>query len=274
MTSEMKRLAKTPARPRAVKGQAIPNTITAKQAQSEVVASKIRPASKAAGQKVVTTPIKVVSKVPTKKMVKRDPERTRLRILDAATAEFARNGLGGTRVDRISKRAGTNERMLYYYFGSKEKLFLAVLERAYLSFVEAERALELALDQPVEAIKTLSCFIWDYYYDHPELIRLLNSENLHQAQHLKRSSILNELLSPLIAHLGIVLQNGAKQGVFRPAIDAGEAYIKIASLGYFYLSNRHTISAVLGRDVASQEARQVRYVSNLEMVLAYLRTKV
>ena len=273
MTSETKRLAKTPARLRAVKGQAIPNTITAKQAQSEAIAPKTKPSSKGAGQKVVKTPASVTTKAATKKVVKRDPERTRLRILDAATAEFARNGLGGTRVDRISKRAGTNERMLYYYFGSKEKLFLAVLERAYLSFVDAERALELALDKPVDAIKTLSCFIWDYYYDHPELIRLLNSENLHQAQHLKRSSILNELLSPLIAHLGIILQNGAKQGVFRPAIDAGEAYIKIASLGYFYLSNRHTISAVLGRDVASQEARQARYMSNLEMVLAYLRAK-
>ncbi|RCS58292.1 TetR/AcrR family transcriptional regulator [Parvibium lacunae] len=207
----------------------------------------------------------------TKTPIKRDPERTRLKILDAATSEFARHGLGGTRVDRISKRAGSNERMLYYYFGSKEKLFLAVLERAYLSFVAAERALELDLAEPEKAIQTLCCFIWDYYWDHPELVRLLNSENLHQAKHLKRSARLQELLSPLVSHLGDILAEGVKQGLFRADIDAAEAYIKIGSLGYFYISNQHTIAAVLGRDITSVAARRARYASNLEMVLAYLR---
>src|SRR5688500_981067 len=107
----------------------------------------------------------------------REPERTKARILEAATQEFARYGLGGARVDRIAARAGANKRMLYYYFGSKEALFLAALEASYANIRNAERGLDLEHRDPREALRRLVEFTWKYYLEHPEFMTLLNSEN-------------------------------------------------------------------------------------------------
>src|SRR5207244_277706 len=107
----------------------------------------------------------------------RDADRTRAAILDAATTEFARHGLGGARVDRISAAAGANKRMLYYYFGDKEGLFLAVLEAAYARIRGAEQQLSLLDVAPVESVRRLIEFTWNYYVAHPEFMTLLNSEN-------------------------------------------------------------------------------------------------
>ena len=123
----------------------------------------------------------------------RDPARTKSRILDAATAEFARYGLGGARVDRIAGRAGANKRMLYYYFGSKEELFLAVLEASYAHIRNAERELDLEHRDPREALRRLVEFTWKYYLEHPEFMTLLNSENLHKGRHVQRSQRVRQL---------------------------------------------------------------------------------
>ena len=139
---------------------------------------------------------------------KRDPERTRAKILEAATDDFTKHGLGGARVDRIAKRAGTNERMLYYYFVSKEQLFLTVLESVYIRLAEAEKALDLDHLEPVEAVKKLIEFIWSYYIEHPEFISLINSENLHQAKYLKKSRKLAQLVSPVQDNIRAILQRG------------------------------------------------------------------
>src|SRR5688500_2379717 len=117
----------------------------------------------------------------------RDPERTKARILAAATAEFARYGLGGARVDRIAARAGANKRMLYYYFRDKDNLFLAALEARYAHIRAAERALDLEHLEPREALRRLVEFTWGYFLDHPEFLTLLNSENLHKGRHVRRS---------------------------------------------------------------------------------------
>ena len=134
--------------------------------------------------------------------IKRDPEGTRRRILLAAAEEFANGGLFGARVDQIARRAETNERMLYYYFGSKEQLFTAVLEHAFSALNEAERTLELQGIAPVEAVTRLAHFVWDYYRDHPELLRLINNENLHEARYMQKSTRIREMISPIVATLG------------------------------------------------------------------------
>src|SRR5207244_13593147 len=128
----------------------------------------------------------------------RDADRTRAAILDAATTEFARHGLGGARVDSISASAGANKRMLYYYFGDKEGLFLAVLEAAYARIRNAEQQLSLVDMAPVESIRKLIRFTWNYFLEHPEFISLLNSENVHRASHLGRSRRARSLTPPLI----------------------------------------------------------------------------
>jgi len=149
----------------------------------------------------------------------RDPQRTRRRILEAATAEFARYGLGGARIDRIARRAGANKRMLYYYFGDKDSLFLAALEARYAHIREAERALRLEHLAPRAALERLVRFTWDYCLAHPEFITLLNSENLHKGRHLGRSKRVRAMHSPLVGMLREVLRRGARAGLFRRGID-------------------------------------------------------
>lgn len=201
---------------------------------------------------------------------RRDPEGTRRRILAAATEEFARGGLAGARVDQIARRAETNERMLYYYYGSKEGLFLAVLERQYADFRAAEEQLHIVDENPEDAVRTLARFVWDWYYEHPDFIRLVNSENLHEARHLKKSTQLHQLINPVVKVLEDIVRRGQRQGVFRDDVDVSQLYLTISALGYYVLSNRYTISAVIGRDVASQD-EHARFASlHSDMLLSYL----
>jgi len=184
----------------------------------------------------------------------RDPDRTRSRILEAATREFALYGLGGARVDRIADRAGANKRMLYYYFGDKEGLFLAALEESYAQIRNAERALDLEHRDPREALRRLVEFTWNYYLEHPEFMTLLNSENLHKGRHVKSSRRVRDMHSPLVKTLGAVLRRGAAQGLFRKGVDPVQLYISIAGEGYFYLSNRYTLSRIFGRNLMAPRA--------------------
>lgn len=200
----------------------------------------------------------------------RDPDATRLVILAAATDEFARYGLGGARVDRIAERAGINKRMLYYYFGHKDDLFLAVLEDSYQRIRRAEVALNLTRIDPVEGVRRLIAFTWDYYLEHPEFIRLLNSENLHQAEHLKRSRDIRAMHSPLVATLEDLLERGRRSGVFRGGVDPVQLYISIAGLAYFYLSNQHTLSTIFGRDLHAPRELAERLSHMTDVVLGYL----
>jgi AcrR family transcriptional regulator len=188
----------------------------------------------------------------------RDPDRTRARILDAATREFAHYGLGGARVDRIAERAGANKRMLYYYFDSKENLFLAALEASYAQIRNAEHALDLEHRDPREALRRLVEFTWTYYLEHPEFMTLLNSENLHKGRHVRRSRRLREMHSPLVETLRGVLRRGERQGLFDRGIDPVQLYISIAGEGYFYLSNRYTLSRIFGRDLMAPRALAAR----------------
>ena len=198
------------------------------------------------------------------------PYRTQEQILVAACAEFAEFGLAGGRIDRIAERAGTNKRLLYYYYGNKDDLFLAVLERVYADIRTAEQALHLDAMDPVEAIRQLVSFTWHYYLEHPEFITLLNSENLHQARHLKQSERIQDMNSPLVQLLADVLGRGQREGLFRDGIDPVQLYISIASICYFYLSNNATLSAVFGRDLRTPKALAQRLSHMQEMVLGYV----
>jgi AcrR family transcriptional regulator len=203
--------------------------------------------------------------------VSRDASRTQASILAAATQEFAHHGLGGARVDRIAARAKTNKRMLYYYFGNKDALFLAVLEDTYARIRAAEKTLQLLDVEPIESVRRLVRFTWEYYLSHPEFLSLLNSENLHRALHLKRSHDVQAMNSPVIETLAEVLKRGRRQRVFRAGVDALQLYISIAALSYFYLGNNHTLSAVFGRDLATAAARRERLSHMTDVVLGYLR---
>ena len=204
-------------------------------------------------------------------MNRRNPARNQERILKAATGEFARCGLGGARVDRIAARAGANKRMLYYYYGNKEDLFLAVLEASYARIRRAEMGLHLLDLDPVQGMRRMVEFTWNYYLKHPEFLTLLNSENLHRARHLKRSRDIAAMHSPLIALLRDLLLRGERAGKFKQGVDPVQLYISIAALGYFYLSNRHTLSTIFERDLLAPKSKAERLKHMTELVLGYLR---
>jgi len=204
------------------------------------------------------------------RVVTRDPDATRQAILRAATTEFAQHGLAGARVDRIAELAGVNKRMLYYYFGQKEGLFLAVLEGAYQRIREEEHTLNLARVEPTEAIRRLIAFTWDYYIAHPEFLTLLNTENLYRARHLRKSARVRSLHSPFVATIAEVLERGRRAGVFRAGVDPVQLYISIAGLSYFYLSNNSTLSTIFDRDLMSAKAKVERLSHMTDLVLGYL----
>ena len=181
----------------------------------------------------------------------RNPERTRAAILEAARREVAAKGLAGARIDVVARRAGTNKRMIYHYFGDKDALYLAVLEDAYQHIRNAEHRLDLARKQPVDGLRELALFTWHYFLDHPEFLSILATENLNQARYLRQSSSIPEMHSNFISELKDVLLRGEKTGDFRIGLDPVDVYLTIASLGFFYLSNRFTLSTIFQRDLAA-----------------------
>jgi TetR/AcrR family transcriptional regulator, upper aerobic nicotinate degradation pathway regulator len=179
---------------------------------------------------------------------------TRGNILRAAIDIFAKHGFAGARVEKISKAARSTDRMIYYYFGSKEGLFVAVLEAIYKELGDAESALDLSGLDPAESLRAIVRFTWNHYRTHPEMLTLLNNENLHHGKHLSRSKRVKELSFPLVSILSDVLARGVKEKVFRADVDANDLYITLCAVGYFYLSNRYTLSAFLGRDLMAPAA--------------------
>lgn len=181
-------------------------------------------------------------------------QTTRENILRAATKVFARHGFAGGRIEQISKSAKSYDRMIYYYFGNKEGLFVAVIEDAYHRFNEAESQVVLNFDDPIEDLKTLVRFMWTYYRDHPEFIALLNNENLQRGKHISKSMRASQYSLRAISLMANVLDNGVQAGLFRPNIRARDIYLMSAALAYFYLSNRYTLSTFLGEDLEAPEA--------------------
>jgi AcrR family transcriptional regulator len=197
----------------------------------------------------------------------RDAEATKTRILEAAKREFAKNGLGGARVDVIAEKARANKRMIYHYFGSKEGLFQTVLENAYVDIRTAEQKLNLDHLDPTAALERLVRFTWDYYLKNPEFITLVNSENLHRAKHLRKSEVIKVYSRKFVTMVKTILDRGVAAGVFRPGIDPVQLNVTIAAIGYYYLTNRYTGSIVFERDLMAKDALDERLRFNIDTIL-------
>jgi AcrR family transcriptional regulator len=210
---------------------------------------------------------RVVDTSATEKPRVRDAEATKARILAAAKREFAKNGLGGARVDVIAEKAKANKRMIYHYFESKEGLFQRVLEEAYIDIRTAEQKLNLDHLEPRAALERLVRFTWDYYLKNPEFLTLVNSENLHRAKHLKNSEAVKVVSRKFVSMVGAILERGVAAGVFRPGVDPVQLNITIAAIGYYYLTNRFTGSIVFERDLMERSALEARLAFNIDTVL-------
>jgi AcrR family transcriptional regulator len=205
---------------------------------------------------------------------RRDAARTRADLLAVATTEFADHGFSGARVDEIAARTRTTKRMIYYYFGSKRGLYLAVLEHAYAGIRVLEAQLEVEHLDPARAMRALAELTFDHHESHPDFVRLVAIENIHRAEHLRTSEALAGLAAPAVDVLGGILERGHTAGLFRADVDALDVHMVISAFCIFRLANRHTFQAVFDRDLLDPDRRAHYRRMVGDLVLEYLTAHV
>lgn len=198
------------------------------------------------------------------------PEANRARILAAAIAEFASRGFKGASMDAIAARTSTTRALINYYFGSKDKLYLEVLEHVYAEIRDAERELELDHLPPLEAIRRIVEFTYIYYVEHEYFVRLVVAENQAKGRHMKRSAALRTVNRPIVDTLSGVLARGQADGLFRLDVDPIDAHMAIAALGMFNVTNQYTFGTIFQRTMGAKGdvSHRCRIVS--DMVLRWL----
>ena len=189
---------------------------------------------------------------------RRDAQRTRESILRAATTEFADNGFAGGRVDEIAAQMATTKRMIYYYFRSKEGLYLAVMESAYAVIRRLEQNLDVDGLDPVDALRSLAESTYDHHTSHRDFVRLVAIENVHRAEHIRHSGVIRDLNSTAVQTLERVLGRGVAAGVFRSDIDALDVHMMISAYSVFHVANRYTFRVLFERDLLDVD-RNERY---------------
>ncbi len=200
-----------------------------------------------------------------------DPEATMADILDVATREFAAKGLAGARIDEIAAATRTSKRMIYYYFGSKEGLYVAVLEEAYRRIRHIETDMHLEDLEPETALRRLVAFTCDYQRSNPDFIRLVMNENMHHGEFLAQSRLIQQLNVPAINLLRSVYERGVREGVFRCGLDPIDLHMSISALSVFNVSNRHTFSLIFKHDFDDPAAIEARRDSIVEMIVRFVR---
>ena len=198
--------------------------------------------------------------------------RTRETILTAATTEFAESGFDAAHMDEIAVRAGIQKNVLYYYFGSKEGLFTAVLERTYELIRSRQEEAGIRDLDPVEAMRKLVFFTGQNWGRHPEFLRLLQSENLNKGRHIRASKSIPRMYNPLLDAIRALLERGVASGVFRKGIDPVDLYISITSLSAHYVSHQHTFEAIFQRRLMTPPRMRQRLEHAADMVIRYLLT--
>lgn len=232
-------------------------------------------AKKTAGKKRLTAG-KTAKKAPAaktvKNIVKRDAERSRRLILNAALVEFSEKGFAGARVDSIAAQAGVSKPMIYSYYGNKDDLYAAALREAYVQIRAGERKLQLENKTPEEAIRSLVSFTLNHFRSKPWFISMLNTENLRGGTTIVKIKDAIEIQSMLLVELKKILERGQKDNVFRQGIDPVDLYITIASLCYFPISNAHTLRVIFNKPVDQPEWLEQRCKDAEEMVIRFLKS--
>jgi AcrR family transcriptional regulator len=203
----------------------------------------------------------------------RDPERTRAEIMDVATHEFADQGYAGARVDEIAAKTRTTKRMIYYYFGGKEGLYLAVLEQAYRHIRSLEQQLDVDHLEPVEALRKLAELTFDHHESHQDFVRLVSIENIHYAEHLLRSTSREAFAAPALEVLTRIMERGREAGVFRDDLDALDVHMVISAFCVFRGANRYTFRAIFDRDLLDPHLRDHLRTMIGDLVVAHLTTR-
>jgi AcrR family transcriptional regulator len=198
------------------------------------------------------------------------PEANRARIVEAAIDEFAARGFKGASMDAIAARTNTTRALINYYFGSKEKLYIAVLEQVYAEIREAEAQLDLDHLPPAEAVRRIVEFTYNYYLEHEGFVRLVVAENQARGRHLRRSKAMRTLNRPIIDRLARVIARGQAEGLFRADVDPVEVHKSIAALGIFNVTNQYTFGSIFQRDMGAKGDVGRRRAMVADLILSYL----
>ncbi|GGF32190.1 TetR family transcriptional regulator [Youhaiella tibetensis] len=199
-----------------------------------------------------------------------DPEGTRQNIIEIASEEFALNGLAGARIDEIAARTRSSKRMIYYYFGDKEGLYLSALENAYRLVREGESKLDIGGLDPIAALRRIVEFTFDHHHKHEDFIRMVMIENIHHAQYLEKSEVIRDLNVTAIGTIESLYARGVEAGLFRESLDPIELHWQISALCFFNVSNRATFSKIFGRDIGTPQAQDSLRANSVDMVLRYV----
>ena len=198
------------------------------------------------------------------------PDANRSEILDAATDEFSSRGFKGASMDAIAARTSTTRALINYYFGSKEGLYLAVLEGVYAEIRDAERLLELDHLPPADAIRRIVEFTYNYYVEHEYFVRLVVAENQAKGRHMRRSAALRTVNRPIVDTLAGVIARGQAAGIFRRDADPIDVHMSIAALGMFNVTNQYTFGAIFQRAMGAAGDVPSRRRIVADMILSWL----
>jgi AcrR family transcriptional regulator len=202
---------------------------------------------------------------------KNNPEKTRENILQAAIAEFVQQGLSGARVDAIAERMHTSKRMIYYYFGSKEQLYVEVLEKLYGDIRSTEGKLHLAELEPREAIRRLVEFTFDHHDRNVDFVRIVSIENIHHGEYVKQSTAIRSMSTTVLDALGEILRRGEAEGIFRPGLNALDVHLLISSFCFYRVSNRNTFGEIFQIDLTDEQVKARHKEMICESLLRYLQ---
>ncbi len=205
-----------------------------------------------------------------RKSRKNNPEKTRENILQEAIVEFVQQGLAGARVDAIAERIHTSKRMIYYYFGSKEQLYVEVLEKLYGDIRNTETRMNLTVE-PREAIRRLVEFTFDHHDQNVDFVRIVSIENIHNAEYVKRTETIKAMNSKILEGLGETLRRGAELGLFREGLEPLDVHLLINSFSFYRVSNRHTFSEIFQIELSDEAIKQRHREMICESVLRYLQ---
>jgi len=210
------------------------------------------------------------NRAPSPRRARRTPSESREQLLRAATTEFVSHGFAGARISRIVKKAGSNPRMIYHYFGSKSQLYVAVLEDKLGALRRRELQIDVEHLDPQEGLLQLFDFMAEHFERNQHLVRLLSAENLLKAKYMRMSSRIPEMSSPVLAMIERLIERGRRTGRLARGLDGLRLYVLMVSLSQFHLSNAHTLSTIFGRDLSAPEWRRERMQDARRMLSEFL----
>ncbi|WP_242500625.1 TetR/AcrR family transcriptional regulator [Tropicimonas sp. IMCC6043] len=188
-------------------------------------------------------------------------------ILQVAVSEFSVKGLSGTRIDEIARRTATSKRMIYYYFGDKLGLYREALESEYRRAREGEGEIDFSGLDPVDALRRLVEFTFDFHREHPDFVAMIAHENTQDAVHLAQSEAIRKLNQGAVKQVGEIYAEGVRRGHFRPGLEPVRLHWTISALCFYNVSNRHSFSAGFGDTIHSEAGQEEhrRFVVDLVM---------